>query len=113
MWISIGQNVVAHHVSVIHAGGRFLRVRGIGIAMQACIGVPLHVPQVRDSRPGYAALRGGIQRVLFGRCLIPQVDAVMVDGMLGIGRKHLLHQRINLFPAPLRIEILVVQVLMR
>ena len=93
----IGQNVVAHHVGVIHACAGFLLPRGIGVTLQRRVGVTAHVPHMRNAGRGRPAVRGGEQRVGRARALVPEVDAIMIRGMQRVRLKNLIEQGVHVF----------------
>ena len=90
----IGEHTIPHHVCVVDPGGGLLLKTGVLVPLQFRVDVSRHVPHVCDPWSRLSTPCCGVQRI-FGSFVIPQMDAVMMAGMLRILRKDLLQQRVD------------------
>ena len=84
----VRHDLIAHHVGMVDARGRFLLPRGVRITMESRVRVAWHVPHVSNTGSAWPAFRGGVQSelVLF---VVPEMDAKVMGRVFWIGVKNI------------------------
>ena len=90
----VGDEEMLGHVCVVNTGGGLLAKDGIVIALGLGVDVSGHVPHVGDAGGGFSEAGGGIERLLV-LAVVPEVDGVVVGGVIGFFGKDLLENGVE------------------